>query len=107
MTSGGSSWPASLRSSQDAGAYQGANSDAIGLGSRRKKLAGYLRSANEMRQAYQQSWSTRDGTADMPGSFPGGASAERLGEEEMLLFPSYARRHIKEKVSFHGMARGV
>ena len=67
-------------------------------GARRRKLAGYLRAANELRQSYQQSFTGQnDGTADddgstIPGSFPEG-SVVRSGDDEMLLFPSYAIRH--------------
>ncbi|KAI4131032.1 MAG: hypothetical protein LQ338_001445 [Usnochroma carphineum] len=77
---------------------------AIGKGTRRKKLAGLLKSANELRQSYQQSYGLgpqRDGTTDyddsgIPGAFPDVAIA-RSGDEEMLLFPSYARRHTPRK----------
>lgn len=61
-------------------------------------MVGYLRAANELRQSYQQSFSTRwqedyyDG--GMPGAFPD-ADIVRSGDEEMLLFPSYARKHTK------------
>ncbi|KAL8830702.1 MAG: hypothetical protein Q9191_001284 [Dirinaria sp. TL-2023a] len=68
-------------------------------GSRRRKLAGYLKAANELRQSYLGS----DGPAgedysSTPGSFPELASA-RNGHEEMILFPSYARRHYPRKSS--------
>ena len=73
-------------------------------GARRRKLAGYLKAANELRQSYQQSYGLggqRDGTTDddgneMPGSFPD-ATATRSGDVEMLLFPSYAVRHSVRK----------
>ncbi|KAJ8116055.1 hypothetical protein OPT61_g2435 [Boeremia exigua] len=73
-------------------------------GSRRRKLAGYLKAANELRQTYTQqyapNWSSReaqyDYEDDTPGSFPD-AAIVRSGEEEMILFPSYARKHIKRK----------
>ncbi|KAF1951097.1 hypothetical protein CC80DRAFT_519634 [Byssothecium circinans] len=73
-------------------------------GARRKKLAGYLKAANEIRQTYQQqyapSWSRSEASYDYedetPGSFPDVAIV-RSGEEEMVLFPSYARKHIKRK----------
>lgn len=73
-------------------------------GARRRKLAGYLKAANELRQSYQQSYGLggqRDGTTSddgnhMPGSFPD-ATATRSGDEEMLLFPSYAVRHSVRK----------
>lgn len=74
-------------------------------GSRRRKLAGYIRAANELRQTYQQSWNTRDDPYEsaepIPGSFPGNAAA-KSGEEEMVIFPSYARRHVKQKVYILG-----
>jgi phosphatidate phosphatase APP1 len=73
-------------------------------GGRRRKLAGYLKAANELRQTYTQqyapNWSSReahyDYEDDTPGSFPD-AAIVRSGEEEMILFPSYARKHIKRK----------
>ena len=71
-------------------------------GARRRKIAGYLKAANELRQSYQQSYGRGqdDGGADdydqgLPGAFPDVAIA-RNGDEEMVLFPSYARRHIKK-----------
>lgn len=74
-------------------------------GARRKKLAGYLKAANELRQSYQQSyasgWRSNDQYDDYddgtPGAFPD-AAVVRNGQEEMILFPSYARRHVKRKV---------
>ncbi|KAL8762365.1 MAG: hypothetical protein Q9184_001627 [Pyrenodesmia sp. 2 TL-2023] len=77
---------------------------AIGRGTRRKKLADLLKSANELRQSYQQSYGLgpqKDGAADYDASgisvaFPDVAIA-RSGDEEMLLFPSYARRHVPRK----------
>lgn len=73
-------------------------------GQRRRKLAGYLKAANEIRQTYTQQyapgWSSReaqyDYEDDTPGSFPD-AAVVRSGEEEMILFPSYARKHVKRK----------
>ncbi|KAF1977778.1 hypothetical protein BU23DRAFT_499678 [Bimuria novae-zelandiae CBS 107.79] len=73
-------------------------------GARRKKLAGYLKAANELRQTYQQqyapNWSRSEASYDYeddtPGSFPD-AAIVRNGDEEMILFPSYARKHIKRK----------
>lgn len=69
-------------------------------GARRRKLAGYLKTANELRQSYQQAYglgAQKDGVSDdgglaMPGTFPG-ATVVQSGDEEMLLFPSYATRH--------------
>ncbi|KAL8905118.1 MAG: hypothetical protein Q9171_006799, partial [Xanthocarpia ochracea] len=86
---------------QKAMAQYGSDSDsALGKGTRRKKLAGMLKSANELRQSYTQSYiygAQNDGAAQydpsgIPGSFPDVAIA-RSGDEEMILFPSYARRH--------------
>ncbi|EKG10984.1 hypothetical protein MPH_11987 [Macrophomina phaseolina MS6] len=76
-------------------------------GARRKKIAGYLKAANELRQAYQQSYTRGWGGGggdkldwdqgdDTPGAFPD-AAIVRSGEEEMVLFPSYARKHVKRK----------
>jgi phosphatidate phosphatase APP1 len=73
-------------------------------GGRRRKLAGYLKAANELRQTYTQqyapSWKGNEENYkfedDTPGGFPDGAVV-RSGEEEMILFPSYARKHIKRK----------
>lgn len=74
-------------------------------GARRKKLAGYLKAANDMRQSYVQSYfgaegagDGRSGIEDGPGAFPD-AAVVRSGNEEMILFPSYARSHVKSKVS--------
>ena len=74
-------------------------------GARRKKFAGYLKAANELRQTYQQQYApgwTRSEAAqeyydDTPGDFPD-AAVVRSGDEDMILFPSYARKHIKRKV---------
>lgn len=69
-------------------------------GARRKKLAGYLRAANEMRQSYASTWAGGQGENDVgddtPGAFPD-AAVVRNGSEEMILFPSYARKHVKDK----------
>ncbi|CAI6268564.1 unnamed protein product [Periconia digitata] len=73
-------------------------------GSRRRKLAGYLKAANELRQTYQQqyapTWTRSDQSYDYGDETPGGfqdAAVVRSGEEEMILFPSYARKHVKRK----------
>lgn len=89
----------SLRSSA---AGQDAGGQGREPGARRKKLAGLLKSANELRQSYQQSytsgWGSRDtryeDVDDAPGAFPD-AAVVRSGDEEMVIFPSYARKHIK------------
>jgi len=67
-------------------------------GQRRHKVLGYIKAANELRQSYQQSisnqWREGDYDEGIPGAFPD-ADIVRSGKEEMLLFPSYARRHRK------------
>ncbi|KAL2055894.1 hypothetical protein ABVK25_003536 [Lepraria finkii] len=72
-------------------------------GARRKKLAGYLKAANELRQSYQQAYgmggqrvAADDNASTIPGQFPD-VAVVRSGDEEMLLFPSYARRHYSRK----------
>ena len=76
-----------------------------GRGTRRKRFAGYIRAANELRQSYQKSYAEharrRDEEPDelgIPGSFPE-VHVARGGHEEMILFPSYARRHTKKSKS--------
>ncbi|MCJ1473258.1 hypothetical protein MMC13_001909 [Lambiella insularis] len=72
-------------------------------GSRRKKLAGYLKAANELRQSYRDTYAARGSgdvgfdqdDAGIPGAFPDLVVA-RSGVEEMVLFPSYARHHTKK-----------
>ncbi|KAL5119025.1 hypothetical protein ACEQ8H_003154 [Pleosporales sp. CAS-2024a] len=73
-------------------------------GQRRRKLAGYLKAANELRQTYTQqyapSWRSNEENYrfedETPGAFPD-AAVVRSGEEEMILFPSYARKHVRRK----------
>ena len=83
------------------GGVIGEQDTTLGRGSRRKKFAGYLRAANELRQSYQASSASDRGDegfdddgAGIPGSFPE-MKVARSGSEEMVLFPSYARRHVK------------
>lgn len=70
-------------------------------GSRRQKMMGYLKAANVIRQTYQsqlsQKWqeSYNERGVDAPGAFPD-YDITSSGKEEMLLFPSYARRHVKK-----------
>lgn len=73
-------------------------------GQRRRKLAGYLKAANELRQTYQQQYA--GGFSRGPATYdyqddantdPTDAAVVRSGDEEMILFPSYARKHIKRK----------
>ncbi|EEA18723.1 hypothetical protein TMatcc_010736 [Talaromyces marneffei ATCC 18224] len=68
-------------------------------GSRRQKMMGYLKAANEIRQTYQSQLSQKlqesynERVVDAPGAFPDDDVTS--GKEEMLLFPSYAKRHVK------------
>lgn len=70
-------------------------------GSKRKMLKGYLKAANDMRESYVQSYWRAEGSGgdhlgeqeDGPGAFPD-AAVVRSGNEEMILFPSYARKHV-------------
>lgn len=79
-------------------------------GQRRQKVLGYIKAANELRQSYQQQLSTRwqedDYQDGMPGTFPD-ADIVRSGDEEMLLFPSYARRHTKTAYTSYAAARNA
>ncbi|EAS28446.2 actin cytoskeleton organization protein App1 [Coccidioides immitis RS] len=70
-------------------------------GSRRRKVFGYLRAANELRQAYSAQWSQRSQGAqgssrDVQDDFSGFEMA-RSADEEMVLFPSYGKRHVKSE----------
>ncbi|KAI9735394.1 MAG: hypothetical protein M1818_006589 [Claussenomyces sp. TS43310] len=82
----------------------GQGGSGIQRGSRRQKLAGYLKAANELRQSYQQSRSTPWGSGEgdegdelpaIPGAFPDVSIATHR-DEQLVLFPSYCKRHIKE-----------
>ncbi len=76
--------------------------EAPSRGNRRRKVANYLKAANKTWQSYQDSASTKwdNRGADqgqeenVPGAFPD-VSIIRNGGEEMILFPSYCKRHIK------------
>lgn len=76
-------------------------------GARRKKIAGYLRTANELRLSYQSSYGsgwiygkesgwTEEQDGDY-GPLPDGALV-RTEEEEIMIFPSYAKKHVKGEV---------
>ncbi|KAL2003047.1 hypothetical protein VTN02DRAFT_5125 [Thermoascus thermophilus] len=74
-------------------------------GARRKKMMGYLKAANELRQAYSAQWAKSSSSWDydddgsrMPGAFPD-VQIARSGDEEMVIFPSYARRHTRRRTS--------
>jgi phosphatidate phosphatase APP1 len=86
----------------------GSNSASEGRerGARRRKIVGYLKAANDLRQSYQQSYGIGKGNTlesdvhedeqGIPGAFPD-VAVVRSGDEEMVLFPSYARRHVKKE----------
>ncbi|KAJ5674418.1 uncharacterized protein N7477_004352 [Penicillium maclennaniae] len=68
-----------------------------GSGGRRRRVYGYFKAANELRQAYQAQWTSQkneynsEDYYNTPGAFPD-VEIARSGDEEMVLFPSYARR---------------
>ncbi|KAG5298592.1 actin patch protein [Histoplasma ohiense] len=79
-------------------------------GTRRRKVYGYLKAANELRQSYSAQWAqkTQDydyDIRDTPGGFPE-LGTTRLADEEMVLFPSYAKRHVRKepKVDYRELA---
>ncbi|CEL05645.1 hypothetical protein ASPCAL06762 [Aspergillus calidoustus] len=66
-------------------------------GARRKKVFEYIKAANELRQSYAAQWTAQrnasrgdDEYLNTPGAFPD-VEIARSGNEEMVLFPSYAR----------------
>ncbi|KAJ5200745.1 hypothetical protein N7472_005949 [Penicillium cf. griseofulvum] len=70
-------------------------------GSRRKKVYDYFKAANELRQAYTSQWSGQRNEHDedyynTPGAFPD-VEIARSGDEEMVVFPSYARKLTEKK----------
>ena len=73
-------------------------------GSRRRKLTDYLKAANELRQSYQQAYGLggqNDGGTDENGARIADGSSDaalvRTEDEELVLFPSYARQHQARK----------
>ncbi|TID24331.1 putative inactive dehydrogenase [Venturia nashicola] len=86
--------------------YNNSGGEEPPAGSKRAKFRGYLKAANELRQTYQQQyasgWNNRtsyleEGDDGPAGTYPDAAAVVRSGDEQMVLFPSYARRHVKEK----------
>lgn len=71
-------------------------------GGRRKKVFGYLKAANELRQSYTSQWMTqrnlRSGYGEdylnTSGAFSD-VEIARADHEEMVIFPSYGRRLVK------------
>jgi hypothetical protein len=87
------------RSDQSYADQSGLRAEGREPGTRRKKLAGYLKAANDLRQSYFNADGNREhhSIEDGPGAFPD-AAVVRSGNEEMILFPSYARKHVESKV---------
>ncbi|KAF2154011.1 hypothetical protein K461DRAFT_292696 [Myriangium duriaei CBS 260.36] len=78
-------------------------------GARRKKIAGYLRAANELRQTYTQSWNKGAEHEEHDGDLLDATNVARVtsGEEEMILFPSYAKPHIRQTPAGSSEAPGT
>ncbi|KAJ5120861.1 uncharacterized protein N7515_010249 [Penicillium bovifimosum] len=79
----------------------GNGDSAAAPGSRRKKVYEYFRAANELRQAYTSQWAGQRNEHDedyynTPGAFPD-VEIARSGDEEMVVFPSYARKLSPKK----------
>ena len=74
-------------------------SDPNQPGGRRRKLAGFVRAGRDAAQSYLNGEGARD-SSDEHGAFPD-AAVVRNGNEEMILFPSYARKHVKSTVRWH------
>lgn len=78
----------------------GGNDGTYAPGSRRKKAYEWLKAANELGQAYTSRWTSQSNEPEdyyhTPGAFPD-VEIARSGEEEMVLFPSYARRLTPRK----------
>ncbi|RDW83342.1 actin patch protein 1 [Coleophoma crateriformis] len=92
-----------MTSSGSMPAYGGGSDENKERGSRRRKVAGFLKAANELRQSYTQQYSQKwggehedDDDLGIPGAFPDVAIV-RNGDEQLVLFPSYAKRHTKEQ----------
>ncbi|PGH00940.1 hypothetical protein GX51_05489 [Blastomyces parvus] len=101
----GSLGPYRADSTSDGNSVYGYGSGQEGAGrergTRRKKVFGYLKAANELRQAYSAQWAQRTqdydyDTRDTPGGFPDVETA-RYADEQMVLFPSYGRRHVRKR----------
>ena len=107
--------------------YESTSSSSYGgagapRGARRKKVYDYLKAANELRQTYAAQWAAqlngqggpqqRDYgdayyTGDAPGAFPD-VEIARSGLEEMVIFPSYGRRIVRDDARARGgEARGA
>ncbi|KAL4736236.1 hypothetical protein BDV11DRAFT_194363 [Aspergillus similis] len=81
-------------------------------GARRKKVFEYLKAANELRQSYAASWTAQrnasrdlgDESLNTPGAFPD-VEIARSGDEEMVIFPSYARRLDRDRIAAQKMSQ--
>lgn len=85
---------------KDADGSIGGYSSSHEKGSRRRKITDYLKAANELRQSYQQAYGLggqNDGETEENGVGAAGPNSDaavvRAEDEEMVLFPSYARQH--------------
>lgn len=83
--------------------------DGATQSSRRKKAYEWIKAANEVGQAYASRWTNQRGEPpedyyNTPGAFPD-VEIARSGDEEMVLFPSYARRLGIKKKSETGAQR--
>lgn len=79
------------------------SADGAAPNSRRKKAYEWIKAANEVGQAYASRWTSQRGGPQedyyqTPGAFPD-VEIARSGDEEMVLFPSYARRLDVKKTS--------
>ncbi|KAE8151758.1 hypothetical protein BDV25DRAFT_152261 [Aspergillus avenaceus] len=82
-------------------------------GGRRKKVFEYLKAANELRQTYAAQWASQINPSreydeeylnSTPGAFPD-VEIARAGDEEMVIFPSYARRLDRNEKPFDAPQR--
>ncbi|RHZ58242.1 uncharacterized protein CDV56_106554 [Aspergillus thermomutatus] len=104
LRAGGQAPDAAARFSMSQYESSASTSWGAGSGGRRKRVYEYLKAANELRQTYTAQWGTqrnnqRDYNEDYyntPGAFSD-VEIARSGNEEMVLFPSYARRLVKGK----------
>ncbi|KAI2091292.1 hypothetical protein LOZ36_000939 [Ophidiomyces ophidiicola] len=81
-----------------------ANEDDREKGSRRRKVYGYLKAANELRQSYSAQWAQKTQIGQINRDMQNNLSDYEVsssGHEEMILFPSYGRRHLKIQSTKH------
>ncbi|KAL7276623.1 hypothetical protein RUND412_000389 [Rhizina undulata] len=85
---------------QDNGVEQQEQTPPRERGGTRRRLMGYLKAANDLRQSYYSGYANRSSELDLGGSsldseWPG-IGVVTSGEEELLLFPSYARWRLRD-----------